>query len=335
MSAMNAMNGNLPNRVDTRFGVAVHIVSREAIAPGATAGLFLHSHLLIQFPRRARPRAVPAANKIPELVSVVESHRSREAFMSFTRFVAALLLILAAIPALAQQEIAVAAAADLQFVMPEIVTRFEKQTGNHVKVSFGSSGNFFTQLENGAPFDVFFSADRQYAEKLEQAGSGEQGTLRDYAVGKLVLWVRNDSKLDVSKGLKALLDPAVSKIALANPAHAPYGRAAVAALQHEGSYDELSKKFVLGENISQTASFVSSGNADAGLIALSLAVAPSMKDKGRYFEIPTADYPPIVQAAIALKNSQHKALARQFLDFANSSEVQDLWRKYGFAKRGQ
>jgi molybdate transport system substrate-binding protein len=228
------------------------------------------------------------------------------------------------------QEITVAAAADLQFAFQDVAARFEKDTGKHVKLIFGSSGNFFAQIQNGAPFDVYFSADIDYPKRLEAAGLAEPGTFYPYATGKIVLWVPKESKLDLNQGLQVLLDPGIRKIAIANPEHAPYGRAAVAALRHENIYDKVSAKFVLGENISQTASFVVSGSADIGIIALSLASAPSLKEKGRYAEIPADDYPPIEQAAVVLKSSANKEVARQFLAFLKTSAIQDLLRTYGF-----
>ena len=179
------------------------------------------------------------------------------------------------------QEITVAAAADLQFAMEDVAARFQKETGKTVKLIYGSSGNFFEQIQNGAPFDMFFSANLDYPKKLEAAGLTEPGSYYQYAKGKIVIWVRNESKLDLSSGMKVLLDPSVKKIAVANPQHAPYGQAAVAAMQNEKIYEQVKDKFVLGENISQTASFVVSGSADAGIVALSLALSPNMKDKGR------------------------------------------------------
>ena len=205
-------------------------------------------------------------------------------------------------PSLPAEEITIAAAADLQFVMQDIAARFQKETGTKVKPIYGSSGNFFQQIQNGAPFDMFFSANLDYPRKLEAAGLTEPGTLYQYAIGKIVIWVPNDSKVDVSSGLPSLLNPAIKKIAIANPQHAPYGQAAVAAMKHENVYDKVADKFVLGENISQTASFVLSRSADAGIVALSLALSPNMKDKGRYAEIPIADYPPIEQACVILKS---------------------------------
>jgi molybdate transport system substrate-binding protein len=234
------------------------------------------------------------------------------------------------IPAQAAGEITIAAAADLTFAFQDVVARFEKQTGSHAKLSYGSSGNFFSQIQNGAPFDLFFSADIDYPKKLVDAGLAEPGSLYPYATGKLVVWVPNQSKLDLSRGLAVLLDPSIDKIAIANPAHAPYGRAAVSAMQHEGIYDKVKAKLVLGENISQTAQFVESGNADVGILALSLAVAPPMKEKGRYVEIPAQDYPPIIQAAVILKSSHNKELAEQFLKFLKEPATISLMEQYGF-----
>jgi molybdate transport system substrate-binding protein len=230
------------------------------------------------------------------------------------------------------EEITVAAAADLQFVLKDVGTRFEQQTGNKVNLIFGSSGNFFSQIQNGAPFDVFFSADLDYPKQLDAAGLAEPNTLYQYATGKIVIWVRNDSKLDLSKGLAALLDPSVNKIAIANPAHAPYGRAAMAALEHEKLSEKLKEKFVLGENVSQTAQFVESGSAEVGIIALSLAIAPAMKEKGRYVELPTSFYPPLQQGCVVLKSSKKKAAALVFVEFLKKPESVKLLENFGFAK---
>jgi molybdate transport system substrate-binding protein len=229
------------------------------------------------------------------------------------------------------QTITVAAAADLQFAFQDVAARFEKSTGKEVKLIFGSSGNFFAQIQNGAPFDLFFSADLDYAKKLDIAGLGQPGSLYEYATGKIVLWASRQSQVDLNRGLQVLLDPAIKKIAIANPEHAPYGRAAVAALRSEELYDQVAGKFVLGENISQTAAFVASGSADIGIIALSLALVPAMKDKGKYVEIPANDYPVIEQAALILKSSQQKETARAFLAFVKSPEIADLLKTYGFS----
>ncbi|MFZ0286693.1 MAG: molybdate ABC transporter substrate-binding protein [Terriglobales bacterium] len=241
------------------------------------------------------------------------------------------LFLIASVSLCCGQTIAIAAASDLQFAFQDVATRFEKASGKQVKLIFGSSGNFFAQIENGAPFDLFFSADLNYAKKLDAAGLAEPGSLYEYATGKIVLLAPRQSHVDVERGLQVLLDPTVKKIAIANPAHAPYGRAAVAALRHENLYDRVEGKFVLGENISQTASFVTSGSADVGVIALSLALAPAMKDEGKYAEIPAIDYPPIKQAAIILKSSREKDIAREFMAFVKSPEIMNLLKKYGFS----
>ena len=230
-----------------------------------------------------------------------------------------------------KQGITVAAASDLSFVLQDLAARFEKRTDTQVKLSFGSSGNFFAQIQNGAPYDVFFSADIEYPQRLEQAGLSEPRTLYRYATGKLVLWALKESPVDVSHGLPALLDASVKKVAVANPAHAPYGRAAVSALRRESLYDKLAAKLVFGENISQTAQFVLTGNADAGIIAMSLALSPPVESKGKYFVIAQQDYPPLEQAAVILRSSKNKQLAKQFVDFLKRPESVALFKSYGFS----
>ena len=229
------------------------------------------------------------------------------------------------------QDLTVAAASDLQSAMEDITARFQKETGKTVKVIYGSSGNFLQQIQNGAPFDMFFSANQDYPKKLEADGLTEADSFYKYATGKIVVWVPNDSKLDISSGLPSLTNSAVKRVAIANPAHAPYGKAAVAAMKSEDVYEKLAGRLVMGENISQTASFAQTGSVDAGIIALSLALSPNLKDKGRYAEIPTKDYPPIEQACVILKSSQHKDTAKAFLNFIKSSGVAELFRAYGFS----
>src|SRR5271167_1304309 len=244
------------------------------------------------------------------------------------KLVFAAILLMATLAA--ADEIRVATAADLNYAFRDIAARFEKETGHKVDLIIGSSGNLYSQIQNGAPFDLFFSADMQYPEKLAEAGLAEKGSLYRYAIGRIVLWVPNASKLDIKRGLVALQDPSVRKIAIANPAHAPYGRAAEAALKSEKLFDTVSGKFVLGENISQAAQFVQSGNADAGILAFSLVVVPAMKDAGRYYEIPASEYPTIEQAAIVLASSKKKDTARLFIDFLKKPEIEKLMKAYGF-----
>jgi molybdate transport system substrate-binding protein len=250
------------------------------------------------------------------------------------RFWMAIMMVAFACQLSAAQEITVAAAADLQSAMQDVAAQFQKETGTTVKVTYGSSGNFFQQIQNGAPFDMFFSANLDYPKKLESAGQIESGTFYQYVRGKIVVWVLNDSKLKLDSGLKALLDPGVQKIAVANPQHAPYGQAAVAAMQQEGIYEKLQPKFVLGENISQTASFVVSGAADAGVVALSLALSPNMKDKGRYVEIPAGEYGPIEQACVILNSSKNKVAAQRFLAYFKTAAAAQTLVKYGFEVPG-
>lgn len=227
-------------------------------------------------------------------------------------------------------EIAIAAASDLNFAIKEIVTEYEKTTGNHVKLSLGSSGNFFAQIQNGAPFDLYFSADISYPKKLEEAGLTVPGSLYRYAVGRIVLWTGNKSQINVSRGIDVLRLPTINKIAIANPKHAPYGRAAVAAMEYFKVYDRVKDRLVLGENISQAAQFIESGACDVGIIALSLALAPTMKAKGTYWEIPAEAHPPLEQGAVILKSSTQQESAKHFLEFMKSSEGQEIMTRYGF-----
>ena len=229
------------------------------------------------------------------------------------------------------QGLTVAAASDLQSALPAMASQFEKNTGQHVRLTFGSSGNFFTQIENGAPFDVFLSADIDYPRRLERSGHAERASLYEYATGRLVLWTRTDSGIDLGRGLAVLADARVRRIAIANPEHAPYGRAAVAALRHEGLYERVREKFVLGENISQAAQFAQSGSADVGVLALALALSQTLKTSGTYVDIPESWHPPIEQAAVVLASSRQKALARQFIDYLKTPASVRILQSYGFA----
>ncbi len=228
------------------------------------------------------------------------------------------------------EEITIAAAADLNFAFKELVPQYEQMTGRHVTVSFGSSGNFFAQIQHGAPFDLYFSADINYPHKLEEAGLTVPGSLYRYAVGRIVLWARQDSPLNVTQGFPILRQSSIKKIAIANPKHAPYGRAAVAAMEYFNTYDEAKNRLVLGENVSQAAQFVESGAADIGIIALSLALAPVMKNKGMYWEIPAEAHPPLEQGAVMLKSSRHQESAKRFLEFMKSRPGQLIMTRYGF-----
>lgn len=228
------------------------------------------------------------------------------------------------------QQITVAAAADLNYALPELSKQFEAATGTKVAVSFGSSGNLFSQIQNGAPFDLFFSADEEYPKKLAAAGILDATTPRIYAIGHLVIWVPNRSAADpATLRVDLLTQPGVERIALANPQHAPYGRAAMAVLEHYGIRDKVAGKLVFGESVSQAAQFVQSGNAQAGFIALSLAKSPAMASSGKYWEVPADAYPELRQAAGVVSASKQKKLAQAFLDFVLSPEGERVLRKYG------
>jgi molybdate transport system substrate-binding protein len=232
----------------------------------------------------------------------------------------------------AEREINVAAAADLSSALQEVAANYEKRPGVVVKLSFGASGALTQQIQNGAPFDVFFSADMEYPRQLIAGGQAESATLYRYAVGRLVLWVPKDSLLDVEhRGMDVLLDPSVKKISVANPQHAPYGRAAVAALKHYGLYDKISSQLVLGENVSQAAQFVESGNAQAGFVALAHAMAPAMQGKGKYWTVPAEAYPPLDQGVVLIAHSAHRQDAAAFLEYVKTEEVAAVLRRYGFS----
>lgn len=252
----------------------------------------------------------------------------------FRVIIALCLFIITGVNLAVAEEITIAAASDLNFAFREITAEYEKTTGHHVRLSLGSSGNFFAQIQNGAPFDLYFSADIAYPKKLEEAGLTVPGSLYQYAVGRIVLWTGLESRIDVTQGLEALREPAVKKIAIANPKHAPYGRAAVAAMEYFKLYDQVKDKLVLGENISQTAQFIESGACDIGVIALSLAVAPAMKTKGTYWEIPSETHPALEQGTVILKSSKQQGTAKQFLEFIKGPQGQEIMKRYGFTLPG-
>ena len=223
------------------------------------------------------------------------------------------------------QKLSIAAAADLQFALADASQQFHQQHPEiELAVNYGSSGNFYSQIRNGAPFDVFLSADVQYPRNLANDHIIPANSVFVYANGRIVVWVPAASKLDPATALR---DPSVTRIAIANPQHAPYGRAAEAALRSMGLYDSVQKKLVLGENISQTFQFVQSGAADVGVVALSLAVAPNVRGQGRYWEVPMDSYPKIEQGGAILKDS---AGARAFRAWLLSSAGRALLQKYGF-----
>lgn len=237
----------------------------------------------------------------------------------------------------AAREVRVAAAADLKYAFDEAVAEFRKTDPDiTVTVTYGSSGNFFAQLANKAPFDLYLSADVEYPRKLIDAGLAVKESEFVYAVGRIVVWVPNGSRLDLDRlGLRAVADPAVKKLAIANPKHAPYGRAAEAALRKSGVYEDVKDRLVLGENIAQTAQFVESGAADAGLIALSLALAPTMRDKGRYWTVPPDTYPRLEQGGVILTWANDREAAEALRSYLTGADGRAILKWYGFVLPGE
>jgi molybdate transport system substrate-binding protein len=230
-------------------------------------------------------------------------------------------------------ELKVAAAADLRFAMDALVAEFRT---NHaditVTITYGSSGNFFAQLQKRAPFDLYFSADIEYPRKLAAAGCALNTNVFLYAVGRIAVWAPTNSPVDVRKlGIQSLLAPSVKKIAIANPQHAPYGRAAVAAMKSLKVYEPAETRLVFGENIAQTAQFVQSGAADVGIIALSLALSPPMRESGRYWEVPAESYPRLEQGGIIMSWTREPRAAREFRDFALGQRGREVLKRYGFS----
>jgi molybdate transport system substrate-binding protein len=233
----------------------------------------------------------------------------------------------------APKPLLIAAASDLKFALDDVLVEFRKAHPEHdTKVTYGSSGTLFAQIDNGAPFDIFLSADVKFPRQLIERGRAEKDSLFPYAVGHLVVWVPNESKLDVAQlGAKALLDPGVRKVAIANPAVAPYGAAAAAALKTLGVHEAVISKLVLGENVAQAAQFVQSGAADAGVISLSLALSPKLKDAGRWWEVPADAFPKLEQAGVIRTGAANRAGAAQLRAFLTTPAGRTILQRYGFA----
>jgi molybdate transport system substrate-binding protein len=220
----------------------------------------------------------------------------------------------------------IAAAADLNFALGEISLKFRAtHPGVDLQIAYGSSGNFYAQIRNQAPFDIFLSADVEYPRKLVEEGIGARDSLFVYAMGRIVVWVPAASPLDPATALRAA---SVRHVAIANPRHAPYGRAAEAAMRSLGVYDGVERKLVLGENVAQTLQFVQSGAADVGIVALSLALAPPVRGQGRYWNVPIGAYPSIEQGGVILRDSK---AARGFRSFLLDEVGRRILKKYGFS----
>ncbi len=250
--------------------------------------------------------------------------------MKLRGMLAAVFALALAAPLPAQTVLHVAAAADLQPLLPPILKQFEERTGIHAEGTYKASAVLTTQILNGAPFDVFLSADMSYPQKLIAAGAASPAQPVLYAKGTLVLWTRKDSHLP-PPSLDLLRSPALKTLAIANPQQAPYGQAAVAALKSLGLYAQLKPRIVMAQNIGQTAQFVESGNADAGLISLTGALTPTLKSIGSYYLIPRNLYPPIQQGMVIVNKTAHRADAQRLLDYLLSKPIQGELAARGLA----
>lgn len=220
----------------------------------------------------------------------------------------------------AGRSLRIAAAADLQPVLPPLLSDFEKQTGIHSDASWQSSATLATQIINGAPFDIFLAADLSFPQRVIDAGRGESAKPIPYARGTLVLWTRNDSGI-VDLSLDGLRSSTVKTIAIANPQHAPYGRAAQAVLRHLNLASALQSRLVVAENIAQAAQYADSGNAQVGFISLTSALTPRLSRDGHFIRVPFEDYPPILQGAVLVRGSANADAARRFLQFLQTPEI--------------
>lgn len=240
---------------------------------------------------------------------------------------ASLILALFAFPA-RSETLTIAAAADLKYAMAELVGVFRAaRPGDRIEVIYGSSGKFFTQISNGAPFDLYFSADIAYPRELERKGLAA-GRTRPYAFGRIVLW---SLKPELARApLKDLPRAAIRKFAIANPQHAPYGLRAREALQHQGVWEAMQARLVLGENIAHTAQFVDSGAADAGIVALSLVLSPTLQGRGAWTLIPAEWHAPLEQGYVITRRAAANRLAADFAGYMATEPARAVMRRYGF-----
>jgi molybdate transport system substrate-binding protein len=233
-------------------------------------------------------------------------------------------------PAAPEDALLVAAAADLQFAFSEIGALYREKSGQQVSFTFGSTGQLASQIENGAPFDILAAANVAFVDRLREQGLIIPETQQLYAQGRIVLAVNQVAGVKATD-LKDLLDPSISRIAIANPEHAPYGKAAQEALQSAGIWEDIQPKLVLGENIRQTLQFVQTGDAPAGIVALSMADVPEVS----YTLLPAELHQPLNQALAVIKGTPREAAARAFIEMVNSPEGRGIMKKYGFLLPGE
>jgi molybdate transport system substrate-binding protein len=242
-------------------------------------------------------------------------------------------LFIAGQTAHAGEKITIAAAADLKFALDEIVVLFEKaHPADRVETIYGSSGKFQTQIRQGAPFDLYFSADIAYPRALKEEGFAAS-EVQPYAVGRIVLW--SPSRDAARMTIAGLADSSIRKIAIANPKHAPYGKRAEEALKAAGVWGKVEGKLVYGENVAQAAQFVQTGNAQAGIVALSLALSPELARQGSYALISDTLHQPLEQGFIVTKRAADNPLARAFARFMAGQEARAVMTRYGFVLPGE
>lgn len=236
-------------------------------------------------------------------------------------------------------EITIYAASDLTYAFTEVEKIYQQNyPKDKLKVIYGSSGKGYSQILNGAPYDMFFSADMEYVKKLKNQGLAISEP-KPYAVGRIVIWTRKDSGINVNEGINVVLNPAVKKIAIANWEHAPYGVAAKQCLEYYNLFDKVKNKLVLGENINQTAQFVQTANADIGFLALSVAKSETLQKQGIYYTVPANCHKEIVQGYAILKHAttskESLETAKRFEEFIGSAEARKIFIRYGFILPGE
>ena len=269
-------------------------------------------------------QGVPPGARQAEIIEMSPAHLAR---------VLLFCLLAIANTAYAGERITIAAAADLKFALDEIVVLFNRaHPADQVETIYGSSGKFQAQIRQGAPFDLYFSADIAYPRALRAEGFAAS-EVQPYAVGRIVLW--SPSRDAGKMALADLADPAMRKVAIANPKHAPYGKRAEEALRTAGVWEKVEAKLVYGENVAQAAQFVQTGNVQAGIIALSLALSPELAKQGSYALIPDRLHQPLEQGFIVTKRATGNPLAQAFASFMAGQEARAIMTRYGFVLPGE
>lgn len=244
----------------------------------------------------------------------------------------ALAIVFSGLTINAQNKIMIGAASDLKFALDSIISVYTKQNPKaKIDVNYGSSGKLFEQICNDAPFDLFFSADISFPQKIKEKGFAISD-VKTYGIGRIVIWSK---KIDPrKKKMASLLDPTLKKIAIANPTHAPYGARAKESMIHFKIYEMVENKLVYGENISQTALFVTTSAADIGIVALSLALSPNMlKEKGEYYIIPEKSHKRLEQGYVVLKHAEGNEIANNFFNFVSTPTAIKILNHFGFSQK--